>query len=179
MPWLHVHVKRWRTTRIDYACRRCRLPCRTHLALVGVGWVLYRHTRPSVGTTRVEWRSSWGHDLSSSGCWTSLPTVRVGLWLLLWWQKMVLDVGHRSPHGPRGHLVGEDLLVPLHANHTRVLHVMMWGGRPSHLLGRRWATSRGLIVWKPLTLLALWWIVRPSLLRALLVGGVGVGHSES
>jgi len=94
---------------------------------------------------------------------------------------MVLDVGHRSPHGPRGHLVGEDLLVPLHANHSRVLHVLLWGGWPGHvlLLGRGWTTSRGLIARKPLTLLALWWIVRPSLLRALLVGGVGVGHSES
>lgn len=111
-----------------------------------------------------------------------MPTVRVvGLWLLLWWQKMVLYVGHRSPHRPRGHLVGKDLLVPLHTHHTRVLQVMLWGGWSGHvlLLGRRRTTSRGLIVWEPLTLLALWWIVRPSLLRALLVGGVGVGHSES
>jgi len=47
------------------------------------------------------------------------------------------------------------------------------------LLGRRGATGRGLIVRKSLTLLALWWIVGPSLLRALLVGGIGVRHSET
>jgi len=137
---------------------------------VGVCRVLHR---PTILTTRIKWWSSRGHHLPTSWSWSSLATVGVRLWLLY---QVILHAGH----GARWQLVSVvHLLVALHVHHSRVHLVLLWVGGPSHVLGRRRATSLWLVCWKPWTRLGLARVLEPSLWRALLIGGVGVRHSGS
>lgn len=89
--------------------------------------------------------------------------------------------GHLLSHGTGWQLVSVDRLI-LHGQPGVLLKLVMLlgGGGPGHVvLGGRRSTSLWLIVRKPWTGLCLARVVGPSLRRALLIRGVGVGHFKS